>query len=276
LKTEQTKYMTEILKIGRLLKTDDNGFIISESNVDKIENPWKEAVGEIKNAYLKHLGEEVHSIYVRGTVSRGEAIEGISDIDTFAVITKKTEEVDHSWVRDARQKLEKKFDFSTGVEFDFINLKELFDSDKFFKYRFTIKTQSACIYGDDLAKKIAPFRADKQTASHFHRNLKKVLENTKKGITDNPDKEDIKKWCRWIMKRIIRAGFVLVMDKEQIFTRDLYPSYKIFSKHFPKQEPKMKKALNFAINPIDDVERLKNFLDDFGVWMENQIETRFS
>lgn len=268
--------MTEILKIGRLLKTDKDGFIISESSADKIASPWKEAVEEVKNAYLQNLGDVVHSIYVRGTVSRGEAIEGISDIDTFAVITKKPEEVDRSWVRETRKALDAKLNFSTGVEFAHISLDELFDGDELFNDRFTIKTQSVCVYGEDLAQRIEPFRADIQTASHFHRNLDKVLENAKKGIVNNPDKEDIKEWCRWVMKRIIRAGFILVMDKEQAFTRDLYPSYELFSKHFPEQEPKMKMALDLAINPVDDVEALNYFLDDFGVWVRGQVEAKFA
>jgi len=268
--------MTEILKIGRLLETDKDGYIISESSADKIASPWKEAVEEIKNAYLTHLGDVVHSIYVRGTVSRGEAIESISDIDTFAVITKKPEEINRSWLKEARKSLEQKYSFSTGVELDFVSYDELFDGDALFNDRFTIKTQGACVYGDDLAQKIPPFRADIQTASHFHRNLKKVLENAKKNIANNPDKEDIKEWCRWVMKRIIRAGFVLVMDKEQVFTRDLYPSYELFSKHFPEQESKMKMALNYAINPTENVLELTDFLDDFGVWMEEQVEAKFA
>lgn len=268
--------MTEILKIGRLLKTDKDGYIISESSTDKIASPWKEAVEEIKNAYLTHLGDVVHSIYVRGTVSRGEAIEGISDIDTFAVITKKPEEIDLSWVKETRKSLEQKFSFSTGVEFDFVAHHEFFDGDKLFNDRFTVKTQSACVYGYDLAQKIPPFRADIQTASHFHRNLKKVLENARNGIADNSDKEDIKEWCRWVMKRIIRAGFILVMDKEQAFTRDLYPSYELFAKHFPEKEPKMKMALDLAINPTDNAKQIANFLDDFGAWMGEQVERKFA
>lgn len=268
--------MNKVIKIGRLLKTDKDGFIISESSADKIASPWKEAVEEIKNVYLKHLDDVVHSIYVRGTVSRGEAIEGISDIDTFAVIRKKPGKIDRSWVKDTRKMLEQKFNFSTGVEFGFVTYNELFEDDGLFNNRFTIKTQSACIYGEDLAQTIPPFRADIKTASHFHRNLKKILGNTKKGITNNPDKEDIREWCRWAMKRIIRAGFVLVMDKEQTFTRDLYPSYELFSKHFPDQEPKMKMALDLAINPIDDPNEIANLLDNFGVWMEEQVERKFA
>ena len=268
--------MTEILKIGRLLKTDKDGFIVSKSSADKIVSPWKEAVEEIKQTYLSHLGDIVHSIYVRGTVSRGEAIEGISDIDTFAVVTNKLEDIDRSWVKEVRKKLEQKYKFSTGIEIDFISHDELFDGDELFNDRFTIKTQSACIYGEDLAQKIEPFCTDLKTASHFHRNLEKVMENAKKGIANNSDKEDVKEWCRWVMKRIIRAGFVLVMDEEQIFTRDLYPSYELFSRHFPEQESKMKMALDFAINPTDDVAKLTEFLDTFGNWVADEVEKNFS
>lgn len=267
--------MGKILRMGRLLKTNKSGFIVSESNVGKIASPWREAVEEIKNSYLKNLGDIVHSIYVRGTVSRGDAIKGISDIDTFAVVLKKLEEVDRTWVKESRKELEKKHSFSTRIEIQLLPYEELFNEEKFFNDRFTIKTQSACVYGEDLALKISPFKADIETASHFFRNLKIVIEKTKKGVKDNLDKEDIKEKCRWVMKRIIRAGFVLVMDKEQVFTRDLYPSYKLFSKHHPKQEPKMKIALDMAINPTDYSDKTISFLDDFGVWIENQVEGKF-
>jgi uncharacterized protein len=118
-----------------------------------------------------------------------------------------------------------KFDFADGVEVDLIAYDELLSDDGLFNDRFIIKTQSACVYGSDLAQKIPPFRADTWTASHFHRNLKQVLVYAKKDLSGDPDAEDIKGCCRWVMKRIVRAGFVLVMDKEQVFTRDLYPSY---------------------------------------------------
>lgn len=267
--------MPEILKIGHLLKTDKDGFIVSESSVDKITPPWKESVEEITNIYLQHLDNNVHSIYVRGTVSRGDAIQGVSDIDTFAVILQKKEDIDRSWVQKTRTLLEHKFSFVSGIEIDFVSYNELFDGDALFNYRFIIKTQSVCVYGTDLAQIIQPFRADRQTARHFHRNLKVVLQKAKNGVTNSSDKENTKKWCRWVMKRIVRAGFTLVMDKEQAFTRDLYPCYEYFSKYFSEQQANMKTALNFAINPTDDATQLINFLNDFGVWMEKHIEKKF-
>lgn len=268
--------MAEILKIGGLLQTDVNNYIVSESNADKITSPWKEAVEEIKNAYLVHFNKAVHSIYIRGTVSRGKAIAGISDIDSFAVISKHLHKIDRTWIPETRKTLERKYTFSTGIEFNLFPVNNILDDDAFFNIRFVIKTQSACIYGDDLAQKIPPFRADLQTASHFHRNLGNAIEKTKKQVTDSSNQEKIMEWCRWIMKKIIRAGFVLVMDKEQAFTRDLYPSYECFSKYFPEHEHKMKTALYLAINPTHNPTEIIHFLDDFGVWIQEQLERKFA
>jgi len=269
--------MMKIRPIGRLLKTDSEEFIISESSVEKIKSPWKEALEDIKNEiYLSEVSDIIHSIYVRGTVSRGEALEGISDIDTFAVVTKPIDSFDRTWVKDKRIALEKKYPFCDGIEIRFIYKEDLITKEDFYNDRFLIKTQSACIYGDDLSKEIQPFKADKETSNHFHQNLEELFNNAKKYILENKGEEDLKDTCRWIMKRILRIGFVLVMNKEKAFTRDLYPCYEIFSKYYPEKEEDMYKALDWALNPTTDEEELIDFLNSFGVWIKEERDRIFS
>lgn len=267
--------MTDILNIGRLLQTDADGYIISESDISKINSPWKEAVEEIKEAYINNLGDALHSIYVRGTVSRGEAIAGISDIDTFAVLNRAIHKGDRAWFRETAATLEKKYSFCTDIELNLSEYEQVMDEEKGFNDRFLIKTQSACIYGKDLRENIHDFKTDIQTASHFHRDLPFFFEKAIVNMHNNPQPEEVQSWCRWIMKRIIRAAFILVMDKEQKFTRDLYPSYEIFSKYYPEKEPSMKEALNLAINPSGKVEEVESFIKDFGYWVEREIENKF-
>ncbi len=69
------------------------------------------------------------------------------------------------------------------------------------------------------------------------------------------------------MKIIVRAGLALVIDRENQYTRDLYPAYKIFSKHYPEKEAQMKQALKYAIEPVINADDVIAFLDDFGNWM---------
>ncbi len=267
--------MIKILNIGRVLQVDEKGFIVSESDKNKIKSPWKEAVDEIKESYIQNLGESLHSIYIRGTVSRGESIEGISDIDTFAILNREIKKEDRSWFRESVQKLEEKYSFATDIELNLLEMSKILDLEEGFNDRFTLKVQSSCLYGTDLIPEINPFKADFETAKHFHRNLDFIFEKFIKNIQNNESEEDIKEWCRWVMKRILRAAFVLVMDKEKVFTRDLYPSYTIFSKYYPEKEPLMKKALDLAINPSGDIQELKNFINDFGFWVQEEIEEKF-
>jgi hypothetical protein len=78
------------------------------------------------------------------------------------------------------------------------------------------------------------------------------------------------------MKRLIRTGFELVMEQEQTYTRDLYPCYAAFSRHFPAQEPQMQHALERAIAPSDSKGALAQFLKLFGAWMIAAVNKTFS
>lgn len=274
--------MAKILPTGTLLQTDEGGFLISEANVNKIVSPWKEAIEEIKNTYLTHFNDAVHSIYVRGTVSRGIAIEKVSDLDTFSIILKNPNHMNLDHFMEARKNLEKKFSFSTGVDVGFIYHPELldknnilFNTNRSFNNRFIIKTQSACIYGKDLAEQIPRFKPDATTIKHLYINLSAVFKTVEEQIAYSSCKKEIKFWCTWIMKIIIRAGFLLVIEKEKTFTRDLYPCYICFSKYFPDQRHKMKIALELAINPTDSSLKIRAFLEDFGKWIYTKIEKLF-
>ncbi len=261
--------------MGRMLGTDEEGHIISESDISKLKSPWKEAVEEIKDEYVRNLGDALHGVYVRGTVSRGEAVEGISDIDTFAVLNREAEAGDEAWFKEARMRLEKKHPFAVDIELDLVSIQKVM-GEKGFGSRFLIKTQSACVHGHDLSPEISPFKADKETARHFSRDISKLVSRAVLKTRENSDADDVKGWCRWIMKRMIRGGFILVMDKENAFTRDLYPSYEAFSRHYPEKKDEMRRALNFAINPTDNSSELISFIEDFGIWLADEIEREFA
>ena len=271
-----------LLMIGSLLQTDQNGDLINESNVLKIKHPWTKVVKEIKTYYIDNVGKALHSVYVRGSVSRGMAIEGISDLDTFAVITTEIAEINSQWISDAKSIIPLKYPFATGVDIDLIELSKLDLETKSrlnrhaFMDQFTIKVMSACIYGEDLAPKMMPFQVNYQTAANLCVDLTTSYKKTKYGLANNTKPEYIKEWCQWAMKIILRSGFILVMPQSQSFTRDLYVCYQWFSRYFPSQQENMKMALSYAINPTEDKQLIIGFIDDFGGWLQNEISRAYT
>ncbi|MDY7224165.1 hypothetical protein [Halalkalibacterium halodurans] len=81
--------------------------------------------------------------------------------------------------------------------------------------------------------------------------LKQQIIRAKEDLLDNEDRADIIDCCIWIMKLIVRAGLALVIEKEHRYTRDLYPAYQIFAKHYHEKGAEMKQALQYAIAPVD-------------------------
>ena len=270
--------MPEIRNLGTVLQTDENGYLISEADASYIVEPWKSVVEDTKNTYLSHIDEEhIHSMYVRGTVARGKGIEGVSDVDTFVVTTCDPDELDLSWGRTERKKLEEKHSFVSGVEFDIKWYDEVFGpTDGGFEDRFTIKTQSACVYGEGLSSHIEPCKADVATARRLGNDFESALSKAKNRLNEASTPEEKRFWCRWMMKRILRGGFLLVMPQEQGFTRDLYPSYERFARWYPEKASQMRQALEWAINPTDEVQQVLAFLETFGSWLSEERERVFN
>jgi hypothetical protein len=77
----------EIKPIGTFLQTNAEGFIVNTTSLEQIQDEWLPAVEKVTDAYRKHFGTDLHSVYIRGSVAKGQAIHNVSDIDSFAVVT---------------------------------------------------------------------------------------------------------------------------------------------------------------------------------------------
>ncbi|WP_173915928.1 nucleotidyltransferase [Halobacillus sp. Marseille-Q1614] len=264
--------MTEIKEIGSLCSLDDKGYIINQSDYKNINKKFREVIQLIKESCLYALPKEIHSIYIRGSVPRGLDIEGVSDVDAIIVTYSNPQELDLDWVEETEQFIDQKFSFINGVELGFSPLSEV----EVLKYcsmiPFILKTYGICVYGENLISKLPDYKPDSSLANEHLIHLTSLINKAKHDLTGNDDIEDIKDCCSWIMRIIVRAGGALVIVREQSYTRDLYPAYKLFSKHYPEKEHEMRTALWYAINPLSSPEEILKFLNCFGSWIEMETE----
>jgi hypothetical protein len=266
--------VSPILPIGDVLPLDAEGYLVNPCRSELIVPPWSDAVAAIKAAYLQHLAEKMHSLYLRGSVAKGRAIAEVSDIDTFAVIFGERDQIDRSWVRAFQQYMAVQFPFQTGIEIGFVPYRAVCDAYGARGSRRMIKTQCICLWGEDLAPLIPPYKPGRALVGHAF-GIKADIQLVVEQLPAIEDIPTICRRCQWIMKRLLRTGFELVMEREQTYTRDLYPCYVAFSRHFPAQEQQMKHALEQAIVPSDTKEELVQFLHVFGSWMIAAVTEAF-
>ena len=78
--------MPEIKSIGDYYVISPEGQLVNSARLEYIREPWLQAVNAVKAAYLGQYGANIQSIYMRGSVALGRAIQDFSDLDSFALL----------------------------------------------------------------------------------------------------------------------------------------------------------------------------------------------
>ena len=235
-----------------------------------IRSPWKQVIQAIIGGTQLHFGRWLHSVYVRGSVAKGKAICGVSDLDMTAVIGRLLSKSDFEWRDEFLAQISKTASFISSIELPLYTRNQLLNRPGHERERFFLKTQSVCVCGDDLAVTIKDFAPSRRTI-FYASSLTERLNYATACLRTCTDTE---RTCRWIMKNIVRAGFEIVMEREGKYTRDLYPCYRAFSRHYPELSDQMRRALKLAIEPTQDVSRIREIIDGLGVrlaleWSKN-------
>ncbi len=245
----------------------EDGCLVNETARENVVGKWKDVVDNVIEIYKHHLGEKLHSLYLRGSVARGKAIDGVSDVDTIAVVSISSDELktfDFSWVKNEQDRLNEKYPFQTRVEFYFLSKENVSFTDQFI-----IQTQSVCVYGDNLSGSFGKIPFSKETILKLieENEVDKKIERARSIIEESDDSKKIAKMTSWISKRFLRMGVLLAAYKEPKYTRDLYPSYELFAAQYPDKAKEMRQALEYAINPTENKEESLAFINDLGTWL---------
>jgi len=264
-----------VQKIGDFLPTDENGWIVNPCRGDRLQPLWLDLVEDLKELCREHFGDNLHSLYIRGSVARGSAIAGISDLDGFAILYEELGDGEDKWTAAAQKLLKLKYPFCAGVEIGIIPYQSFL---KTHHLKVLLKTQSLCILGEDLGRSLPSYKPGIDLVRQAL-----LLPNFLKGSEEKLRKLDpksisftteVKQISAVIGKRMVRGGMELVVERSRQYTRDLYFCYESFSSYYPEQKLNMKKALELAIAPSENRAGLLIFINLFGGWLVSEIEEK--
>jgi predicted nucleotidyltransferase len=255
----------EIKNIGSLHSIDINGYILNPSKYPVVQEEYTAVVDYILTHCCLSLGDSLHSVYLRGSVAKGQAIPFISDVDTLVIMHHSITEGEKARLFTIKETITETFPFVTKVEVMAVGVEQ---TEKTW-LKFLLKTQCVCIYGMDLIPAIEPFKVGKEAYSHSL-HIVQQMTDLQQELEEINEPEEIKGACTWIMTAIVRAGFELVMERDRSYTRDLYPNYERFSAYFPEKEAEMRRILSLAIEPTDDKETINEVINAIRPFMIEQ------
>lgn len=240
-----------------------DGYLCMPDSQIAIQKEYKPILEEIV-VFFKQLNDEnIHSIYLRGSLVNGLGIKNISDVDLFIIILKPLSEINLKKISEYFYNLNKKYPFVSKFDLGYFLLNKIFSA----KENVLIKLNGVCIYGEDIKNKISDPRPGKDITISLSL-LERELYKTKKEIESGFYNElNTPAMCLWIMKRIVRSGLEMVSEREGCFTRDLSACLDKFSKYYPDKKENLNKAFLLAIKPTKDLNLIKNIFQDIGNWL---------
>jgi len=260
---------------GRIWQVDKRGYLINDAKSEHIKPPFLDVIDDVIKAYLHHIGDDVHSIYITGSVPRGLAVEGQSDIDVIALLEYYTEPelVMRDWIASAEDNILAKHDCVSDVQMEiWPHGWILHDESEFSISAFILKTHAVCVWGVDITPDLTDYKfTDKSTriaiANDDIVQIEPDIDEAIDEIEADDSPANVKYWCKRICKNMIHAAFGLVMVDEAVHTRDTDISAQYFIKHFPDYKPEVKQAIAWVESPTDERQDILDFLDTFGAWL---------
>lgn len=278
--------MIEIKPIGSFFPLDDAGFVLNPTSVERLQPEWLPVIDAVRDAYLDRYGKRLHSLYIRGSVALGEAVAGVSDLDVIGVIQVMNGKfyLQAKFERPDRLALNirKDFPFVAGLDLMVTSFDPGFSRSP--RMNMVLKTQSLCVYGEDILPQISPFRPGPAMRLNLKwyaedwEEFQEVMDELKKGTHGYAESEIIS-LVRQFLKVLLRTGFDLVMEREGAFTQSLYLCYTTFSKYYPGQEAAMRQALHLYLNPEWVIHSREGWISleqttgKLGSWMLDQVAT---
>jgi len=253
----------EIKITGSYFQIDNEGYLINPTSKDKLQNKWKPIVDDIIEGYKKSYGSFLKSVHIRGSVAKGEAVEDISDVDSFAYVDLPTEEISHEWKDSFIKEIVRKYPFSNGVEL------LVLPSENTSKNMKVLLNQSLLVYGEP--QEVQKMKIDKELAIHAV-DIEGRINRTRKVLEETEEKQELEDHCVWAMKGLVRIGLEIWLEKSNKYSRDLYRCYEVFSEYYPEKEPQMKEVLILALNPTSDKKVIKRVIEDFGGWLSEETK----
>lgn len=258
--------VAELRPIGAYMRTDADGYLLNECSASHVD---PRLIALVTQFYRDSYGAALVAVYVRGSVARGSAVDGVSDLDTFAVV--EDGHADACPLLPEAQQARLRAIAPGLVDYEFHACARSAVTGSYYSpWAFLVRTQSVCIHGTDLAPALAPYRVGPELMAEAI-YLPQRMALYRQRLAREHTHEQRAATCQWMMKSLVRAAFDLTLEPGGRYTRDLYPCYSAFAGRYPQHESDCLRALRWAISPDGDSQAHSALAERLSAWIGGEL-----
>lgn len=190
---------------------NNEGFIVNPCKVEYITPDYRKLIDDLLCQLQTCLGDKLHSVYLYGSVARGDARQYQSDLDLSLVFNQELTEQEQHALKGIQRTTQQRYDFVTKIDFDPGIIHQVLLPEEKYRWHFWLKHCCCCIYGEDLSRQFAWQKPSLAIAYALNSDLDEFLHQRLNRLTD----ENSARVGREVAKKLLRSvyGIVAIEDR---------------------------------------------------------------
>ncbi|MET9661406.1 nucleotidyltransferase domain-containing protein [Streptomyces sp. NPDC006510] len=254
---------------GRGLNED--GTIRREGSLDRVPAAFAPVVEAARSRIAEVFdGTRLHSAYIYGSIPRGTAIPGVSDLDLLLALREEPTAADEAAVRAMEAGLDSAFGQIDGVGILSARAATLTSEFERHDLGFFLACLCTPLLGEDLAEGLPCYRPTPLLARETNGDLVLSLPRWRRRAAEAATDAERRNLSRGAARKIVRSGFTLVMPRWRGWTSDLAESAEVFARYYPDHPERieqMRLAAYTGRTPSADPAVLTTLIEDLAPWL---------
>ncbi|SPU22391.1 nucleotidyltransferase domain-containing protein [Niallia circulans] len=250
---------------------DNNGYISSDVSIHKIPEVYEQCIQHSVEQLSRLFPNQLHSVYVYGSIARGDAIAIKSDLDLLAVFNSTLNASEKMKVKKLSTTLSETYRYLVrDIGIAVADLDHVMNPINYYEQAF-LKELCVCIYGTDLRDCFGPYKLTAEIAISFNGDIGDVFDRTIDRLQSAPT-EEFKKLSQNFARKLIRTYYSMVMARSQVWTTKLDEQSHVFIQYFQDKKHTVRMLQNWIEEaPTSREHVLKLFISE-GTWLAAHFE----
>jgi predicted nucleotidyltransferase len=255
---------------------DPEGYIRPEADLANVQPDYQGVPDAAAGLLAEAFGPRLHSAYLYGSVVRGNAVPGRSDLDVVAVLWAAPTGEDRVRADRVEHALVERFPLLSSAGVGLTHLQEIRSPAQRYSGQVFLRELAVCIWGEDLRPGLPPTKPSAAVAAGFHGDSHAVLARARETLGTSTDPEVIRRVCRMASRRMVQVAFAVVMARKGVWSTVLEEQAAAVGAAFPEWAEAARRAAEQGRRPAADAGVVRELLDSFGRWAEDELDQAVS
>ncbi|MYT31892.1 MULTISPECIES: nucleotidyltransferase domain-containing protein [unclassified Streptomyces] len=251
---------------------DQDGCFVREGSLERVPAPFAPVVAGLTDRLTGHFPPgRVLSAYLYGSIPRGTAVPGVSDLDALLVLRGDgPADADRAAARAVEAELDAAFPQIDGAGILLISEDRLLGEAERYDGAWFVACLCTPLSGPDVTAALPRYRPTSLLARETNGDLHRRLPGMRERAAAATAPEERARLTRGVTRHLVRTGFTLVMPRWNGWTSDLAESAAVFGHYYPAHAEQMRAAARAARDPAAYPGLLDDLLTGLAPWLADE------